>query len=220
RLVEKQQLRLVHQRHGEFEKFLLPEAEAACLVGTLFVEADKAKQVAGAGIGGSGHRPEQRKKPALRGARADRHVLHAGHVVIDARLLIGAKQTAARDGRGTQMPDGTALEKNIAPVDRMRARNAAEKRRLAGPVRPDQPCDLALPHGERDILVGDDAAEALGDILHVKKKRHDPASARARRSASQPMMPCGKKTTMTTMRNPSATRCQPRRYVQKSSCVT
>jgi len=43
-------------------------------------------------------------------ARADRHILGAGHVVIDARLLPGADEAAPRDGRGAKMRNRLALE--------------------------------------------------------------------------------------------------------------
>ncbi len=160
RLVQQQELRLVHQRHREFKELLLPEAEASRLVTALLVETDETEKIARMGIRRRRHRAEKRQQAPLRLARTDRHIFRAGHVVIDACLLIGAEQPAARDGRGAEMPDGAALEQDVAAIDGMGARNAAEQSRLAGAVRPDQPRDLTLPDRERDTLIRNDAADA------------------------------------------------------------
>jgi len=69
RFVEKQELRLVHQRHGEFEKLLLAEAETARPLGALLVKAYKGRE---------DRRRAASSRPARDGAaRQGRHVLRA-----------------------------------------------------------------------------------------------------------------------------------------------
>ena len=53
-----------------------------------------------------------------------------------------------------------ALELDVATVRRVEPRDEVEDSRLAGSVRTYQPDDLALRHVERDVVDGDDAAEA------------------------------------------------------------
>src|SRR6185312_16686890 len=107
-----------------------------------------------------------------------------------------------------------------------------EQRRLAGTVRADQPGDTPGGHVERHVAIGDDAAEAFGNAAHFQQRTRRAHvalcvracgrdfAARRRLRSVQPRMPDGKNTTMTTISNPIATRCQPSRYVQNSSCVT
>jgi hypothetical protein len=65
---------------------------------------------------------------------------------------------------GGHLGDVLALEDDAAPVDREKARDAVEQRRLAGAVLADEPEDLALPQHEVDLVDGRDATEPLDDL--------------------------------------------------------
>src|SRR5690606_12052666 len=145
----------------------------------------------------------------MRIARTDLHVLHGAHLAIDMRLLIGPDEARASDRADAKARDRPALEQDLAPIDRKGASDAAEKRRLAGAVGADETDDLARFNGERHIVIGDHATKALRHIADFEERAH--ARAPDLRAARKPMMPCGKKSTITTMRRPSATRCQPSR---------
>ena len=77
-----------------------------------------------------------------------------------------------------------AGEADAAGVGRDLAGQLADQRGLAGAVRADDGVQLAARHRERDVVGGDDAAEALGQAVDLR------AAAQARRSpASMPSMP-------------------------------
>src|SRR5690606_20694725 len=167
--------------------------------------------------------------------RRDHHVLHAGHAAIDPRLLKGAQQAEPCDLRNPERRDVHVLEADRAGIDRMRTDDRGKQRRLARPVGADEADDLALLHVERHVAVGADTAERLRHAGQLEDRRHCTVSFAAagtvsgstvwpnrsgNRSRTQPRMPCGKKTTISTIRTPSATRCQPSRNVQKNSLVT
>jgi hypothetical protein len=66
----------------------------------------------------------------------------------------GPSRLGSRAGRGENAPGGRTVE----------ARQAIEQGRLAGSVRPDQADDLTRLDIERDVVEGDDPAEANSDI--------------------------------------------------------
>src|SRR5205085_7182654 len=58
-----------------------------------------------------------------------------------------------------------AVERDLARVRPVEPGDQVEERRLAGAVRADQPADLAALDAERDVVDGDDAAEAPRHVL-------------------------------------------------------
>ena len=107
-------------------------------------------------------------EPAAAGRlRAQHDVLEDGQVVGQHEVLV---HHADAGGDGV----GRALEAHRCAVDGHRpvvgplhAVDDLHERRLAGAVLPDDGVDLALAHDERDVAVGDDAGEALGDAREL-----------------------------------------------------
>lgn len=219
-LVEQQQARAVHQRHGELEELLLPEGELAREQAPLLVEADELEQLLGPLLLGARVLGEHGEDALVAVRGADQHVLHARHAAIDARLLEGAQEAEARDLGHPQPRDLPALEADRARVHGVVADDGVEEGGLARAVGADEADDLARLDSKRDVAVGDHPAEGLGGALDLEQRGHSPASPLAstwwpkrtgKRWRAQPRMPRGKNTTMTTMSRPRATRCQPRR---------
>src|SRR5437764_488509 len=159
---------------------------------------------------------EHRSPAQLRGRNADDHVLQASHPTVDSRLLEGAQHAETGDFGHAQPRDLSALEADRSPVDRMMADDRIEQRRLPRAVWTDEAEDLSRRDAQGHVLVRDQPPEGLADALELENERHGPVSASSpkrsgQRSRAQPRMPTGKKTTMTTMSRPRATRCQPSR---------
>src|SRR5207244_7311418 len=68
------------------------------------------------------------------------------------------------------------------------AGDAVEERGLAGAVGTDEADDLARLDGERDLLVGEQAAEALRGGLDAQQRRHG-SGRRRRRGRAAPAKP-------------------------------
>ena len=226
-LVEQQHGRLVHQRHRELEQLLLPERQRAGSEQALFVQADVIEQALGAFDVLAGVAPERIEEAHLAMRQGHQHVLDAVHRAVDARLLERAQQAETRDLLHLHLRYFGPLVADRAGIDRVVADDGIEQRRLAGAVRPDQAGDGATRDRHRNVAVGDDAAERLGDALDLDDAAHGAAPARASPPASlrstrmpnhsgflyvsQPITPSWKYTTVTTIRAPSATHCQPSR---------
>ena len=225
RLVEQKHPRLVHQRHGELEKLLLTEGEIAGDEAPLLIEPDIFEQ----GLGPLGHLRrvlgEHVADAFVAVGDRDQHVSDAVHLRIDPRLLEGAQQAQAGDPRDPQFRDLLALEPDRAGIDGVIADDRVEQRRLARAVGADQAGDPPFGHIEGDIVVGDDAAEGLGDAFDLDHLAHSAAprplssapmpssttmpNFSGHFSCAQPRMPCWKKMTMMMISEPSATHCQP-----------
>src|SRR5690606_14959970 len=80
---------------------------------------------------------------------ADAIALHALQIVIALRMM----------------------EREAAGARSVEAGQAVEDRRLAGTVRADDRGDLARARGERDVVDGDEAAEAHGQMLDRQERR-------------------------------------------------
>ena len=115
--------------------------------------------------------------------RADEHVFEHGHVVEEDDVLEGARDPQPRDRVRTRSSQVLALEENAAGVGAVEPRDEIEERRLPGPVRSDQPDDLALLQLEGDVGESDDPAEPPCDVFN-REKRHRTRDDMTVRSAS------------------------------------
>jgi len=102
-------------------------------------------------------------------------VLHDREPLELAGELEGANQAEASAAVGGQVRDVPALVADRAAGDGQRAGQHGQQRRLARPVRADQPGQRAAPDRERDVVDRPDAAEFLG---HADSFQHDLAVAR------------------------------------------
>jgi hypothetical protein len=67
-------------------------------------------------------------------------------------------------------PDRPAMGQDLARIGLLHAGKHADQRRFAGPVLAQEDVNLAGPEVERDIVVGDDAREPLGDAAQGKHR--------------------------------------------------
>src|SRR5438067_225037 len=81
----------------------------------------------------------------------------------------GARDPAADDAVRRRAQQAAPVEDDLAVVRPVEPRDQVEDRRLAGAVRPDQPDDLALTDVERDVVDGNDPAEAPRQLLDRKQ---------------------------------------------------
>src|ERR1700730_7197423 len=95
--------------------------------------------------------------------RADDDVVDDGHGLEAFHDLEGARDAALAALRRRQRGDVFAVEKDRPLGRQPHTRDQVEQRRLAGTVGTDQPDDLAASDRNRDIAVGDQAAETLPD---------------------------------------------------------
>jgi hypothetical protein len=153
------------------------ERQRAGLQQPLLVEADEFQHVLGVPAhGGIVLAVEQLAEAAFAHRGRDDHVLHAGHLAVDAGLLEGAQQAEPGDLRHTQLGNLLALEADRALIDQILPDDRGEQRGLARAVRPDQPDDGACRHRQRNGLVGLHAAEGLGDVVDFEQRAHSAAS--------------------------------------------
>ncbi len=66
--------------------------------------------------------------------------------------------------------EALAVEDDVARVRAVEASDDVEGRRLARPVRPDQPGDLTLPDVERHVVERDDAPEPARDVPQLEER--------------------------------------------------
>jgi hypothetical protein len=97
-----------------------------------------------------------------------------GHDVVERRHAVEQRDVLECPGDALpgdlvrlQWPALLAMEPDLAFLRVVKAVDDIQHRRLAGPVRADDGADLALADIEADILDRGDAAEALGDVLHL-----------------------------------------------------
>jgi hypothetical protein len=129
--------------------------------------------------------------------RTDHHVLGRRHAGEGACHLEGARDADARATLGRQPVHRLVVEPDLARRRRVEAGDAVEQRRLARAVGADQADDLAALHAEGHVVVGHQAAEALGHVADVEQAHRASAFAarRARQDAAsscaQPISPLG-----------------------------
>jgi hypothetical protein len=102
---------------------------------------------------------------------ADGDVLQHAHVAEQAHVLEGAAHAAPGDIAGGEFGRRFAEEGDLAFGGRIDRRDAVEHGALAGAVRADQRHHLARLHAQAHVVVGDQAAEALGHRARFEQQR-------------------------------------------------
>src|SRR3974390_2428272 len=82
---------------------------------------------------------------------------------------------------GRQMGDLRLRKPDVALIGKRLAAQLRDKRRLAGTVRTDDGVQFSLVHGQGEIVGGDDADEALGEMLDLQQRRAHEGSTRGLR---------------------------------------
>ena len=222
RLVEKQRLRFVHKRHGEFQQLLLTKGQITRDQVSLGIKPDELEKMLGPvknlALAAGEHRGFR-----LRPVRdRDLHVVDAVHLAVDAGLLEGPQHAEAGDVTDPQMRDFLAVELDRALVDRVIAHDRVEEGGLATTVRADDACNRAPLDLKRDIDIGLHAAIGLGNVVDLDNCVTHRAASFSSSSAmfdvsttmpnssgylvcSQPMIPCWKYTILMIRIRPSAT---------------
>src|SRR6266404_6123891 len=116
-------------------------------------------------------------RPRLRHAvraleRAADDVVERRHAPEGAHHLPRPGHAETADALGPGARDVGAVEGDAPLVGMHVAGDAVEERGLAGAVGTDEADDLARLDGERDLLVGEQAAEALRGGLDAQQRRH------------------------------------------------
>src|SRR2546426_972334 len=136
------------------------------------------------------------------------------HMAPSSKSTRGAGDAEPRDALWAGAADVGAGEDDPPRVRVRVAGDAVEERGLAGSVRADEPDDLARRDRERDLLVGDEAAEALRDGAELEKRRHAQprptsraealrrTSPRAQRLHGSERIPVGRRAAIRTMMMP------------------
>ena len=109
------------------------------------------------------------RQPGMTQQGAHHGVLQHRHLAEAARDLISPHQPHRRHLLGALADHGLAVEHHRARGGLVVADQAIEQGALARAIRPDDGDDLAGLHRQRDVLVGHQAAEALGQILNVQQ---------------------------------------------------
>jgi hypothetical protein len=162
RLVEQQQRRIHHQRHGHGEDLALPARERARGVAALLAEGGEALE-------------DRVDLPAGAGGihvAADLEVLAHRHRGEDVLLLRHEGHAQRGD-----LPRRPALDRAIAQahgaaVGRQDPRDHLEQRGLAGAVRADDAHDLAPLDGEAHALQHLVGGAVAGDDAFAREQRH------------------------------------------------
>ncbi len=149
RLVEEDDLGLVHEREGDREPLLLAAGELACERARLRLEPDRLEQPLDALAARGARRTGRRRARAARSRRGCRR----------ARSSAAARRSALHAARIG--PDGPAEDLDRAAVGPRQALDHLEGRRLACAVRTEDPERLAGLHGQVDAAHGLELAVRL-----------------------------------------------------------
>src|SRR5262249_5858600 len=127
---------------------------------------------------------EGARLPAARGPQVGRHhhVLEDGEARERLHDLERPGDAAPADLVRAQAVDPLAFEEDLAGGRAEVSVEEVEERRLARAVRADEPEDLALREGKREVRGGRQPAEALADVLHLEERRRGAQEATARAS--------------------------------------
>ncbi|MEY9676231.1 hypothetical protein ABIE93_006165 [Bradyrhizobium elkanii] len=176
--VEQQQLRLGGERAGDLEPALLRRHQiSGQLVGARRKSAELQHLI--------GLLPRDAHL-CVADQRADDDVVDHGHGLETLDDLEGAPDAALAAFRRRQLGHVLAVEDDRALGRRQHARDQVEQRRFASAVRADQADNLAAPDRDRDIAVGDEAAEALPDSARFQQRRHRAAPLRRENTLTRP----------------------------------
>ena len=193
-LVQQQQFRLGRQRAGDFEPALFGR-----------------HQIAGEHVGARGQTAKLQHLMRLAAGvahhggadqRADDDVVDHGHGLKTLHDLEGTADPALAAFGRRQRGDVFAVEDDRALRRRQHARDQVEQRRLAGAVRADQADDFAAPDRDRDVAVGNQAAEALPDTAGFEEWRRRHRAASLRLGENRPTSPCGRASEIAMIRLP------------------
>lgn len=102
---------------------------------------------------------------------AENHVLQDGEVVGQHEVLVHHADAAGDGVAGAGEGDLLPVDGDGALVRLLHAVEDLHQGRLAGAVLTDEGVDRALADGDRDVLVGDDAGETLGDAVQFYGER-------------------------------------------------
>ena len=160
RLVEEQEPRLGDEGARELDPLQRPVGKPGGRALGEVLDLDVLEDLARAGAG----------MPARVGA--DEDVLEDGHRREELDVLERARDAPAHDLVRRRAEQALAVERDLARLGPVEARDDVEGGRLAGAVGADQAGDLALLHRERDVVEGDDAAEAARDVAELEERRH------------------------------------------------
>jgi hypothetical protein len=180
-LVEQQEAGRGGERAGDLEPLLVGQGEGGGDHVLLAREAGEREQLQRAG--------PRAAHPARAPERPADHVLEHRHTPEAPHHLPGARDAEPAHPLRPRAGDVGAVEDDPALVRVERAADAAEERGLARAIGPDEPHDLARLDRQRDVAVGDQAAEALGAPLDLQQGGHrgqpfTDAGARPRKRAA------------------------------------
>src|SRR3989304_1131879 len=107
------------------------------------------------------------------------------------RVCWNVRRRPRRAISGTRSFEVAPLEGDRAPIDGMVADDGVEQRRLARPVGTHESDDGPLGDGQGDVVVGNDAAERLGDTLDFEERDHrlSPSETGAARGSTPALSP-------------------------------
>ncbi len=158
RLVEDDELRIVHQRRRQLHALLVAERQGLDTVTPPAGEAEARQPISGRAAGGGPAHPVQL-------SQVGELVGHA-HRRVEPPLLRQVPEAAAACG-----VHGAPVPPHLAGVKGRDAEDGAHRRRLAGPVRPEKPEDLAGRDREAEVVEGNGGPETAGE---VRKIEHGP----------------------------------------------
>ncbi len=191
RLVEQQQLGVLHQQHADLEPLLLAVAQQAGGAPRLVLQVDQRQHLADAVELLAAQAVEQRGAHAAVGLQRELEVLEHGQLLVDRRLLELAADAGLRDLRlGQAQQVDVAAERDAAAVGPRLAGDAVHHRRLAGAVGADDAAQLADVDRQRQLVQRLEAVEADADVVDVQ--RHALAEidlARGERCCARPAAP-------------------------------
>ena len=103
----------------------------------------------------------------LCGLRAQNDVVQHGEHLNELEVLVDHADAQGRGVVGVVDPHRLAVLPDFALLRLVQAEQHAHQRGLARAVFPQQGVDLPPPQLERDVVVGDDTGELLGDVQHL-----------------------------------------------------
>ena len=178
RLVEQQQPGTGGEGSGELQAPLLPEREAAGQLVALVGEPGELELLLDrrplAPAPGEPAREEAFRPDRLQAVLGHPEVLPDGEVREQADVLEGPGNAGPQGDVGRVVGDLRPLETHAPRGGREHPADEVDGRALAGAVRPDEPEDLPLLHGDVETVHGPDPAEMLGEGAQLKHRRAPP----------------------------------------------
>ena len=166
RLVDEQQLRLLHEQHADLEPLLLSVREGAGQRGALRREPDDVEDVLDVPALGARQPGDEILPERLVAPDGELEVLEHGQALEHSRLLKLAPDARLCDLRFRQRQQVDILREPRGAVIRTRlAGHDVHHRRLAGAVRADDAPQLSPVHREREAVERLEAVEADGQVV-------------------------------------------------------